>query len=129
MHPIPYPTDERHAAAAMALQLWGGMDPDRSRFVGQYVVRAILRAGVRPTDGLPTNAEVIRATNALKRRAISVNYDDVYAALFDALCEGVEPDYDELPIRVDSTCGICRLEGPDSDGNYDLIPDPRCPVH
>jgi hypothetical protein len=30
--------------------------------------------------------------------------------------------------RWESVC-TCGLEGPDADGNYDLIPDPKCPVH
>jgi hypothetical protein len=30
--------------------------------------------------------------------------------------------------RWEAVC-VCDLEGPDSDGNYDLIPNPACPVH
>lgn len=29
----------------------------------------------------------------------------------------------------ESTCGICRLEGPDRFGNYDLLVSERCPLH
>lgn len=87
---IPWPNDPAHNAAAMALQIYGGLDPDGSRHLALKVCAAVFRAGVRPTDGLPTNAEVIRATNALKLRQIEVAYDDVYAALLDALCPSLE---------------------------------------
>jgi hypothetical protein len=30
--------------------------------------------------------------------------------------------------RFEVVC-TCGLEGPDDMGNYDLIPDPKCPVH
>lgn len=124
----PYPDDPRHNAAAMALQIWAGIDPDHSRTMARFVVQAVLRAGVRPTDGLPTEAEVNRARGALVRRGHDgISTDDVYAALLDALCPSLEAQH--LPTIVDSSCGICHLEGPDRDGNYDLIPDPRCEVH
>jgi hypothetical protein len=124
-----YPDDPQHAAAAMALQLYGGMDPDRSRYVALHVVRAIQRAGVRPTDGLPTEAEIRRARMALMRRAIEVERDDVYAALFDALVESPDADLTSDRGLVEESCGICGLEGPDEFGNYELIPDPACPIH
>ena len=123
-----WPNDPAHNAAAMALQIYGGSDPDGSRYVARRVCAAVFRAGVRPTDGLPTPAEVERAREALERRQIRVEADDVYAALLDALCPSLEAE-EGSPAMVDSECGICRLEGPDRFGNYDLIPDPRCEVH
>ena len=81
----PFPTDPRYAAAAMALQLYGGFDPDGSRTVARLVVDAVLRAGLRSDDGLPTDAEVDRARDALHRHGIDVAHDDAYAALFAAL--------------------------------------------
>lgn len=115
--------DERHAAASAALQLWGGMDPDGARWLAQTVVRAILRAGLRPTDGLPTDDEVRRARVALMRRGHDIERDAIYAALFDALT------LDPPEALTDSECGICRLEGPNDFGAFDLIEDPDCPMH
>jgi hypothetical protein len=83
------PTDPRYMAAAAALQLYGNIDPDRSRTLARRVVDAALRAGVRPTDGLPTEAEVARAQAALARRQFQVARDDAYAALLAALCPGL----------------------------------------
>lgn len=128
-----FPSDPQHAAAAAALQIHG-FDPDGSRFIARAVVRAVQRAGVRPTDGLPTDDEVRRARSALHRRGIEITTDDGYAALLDALCPSLEsqPEWHGRgyrPVKHDSECGICVLEGPDSFGNYDLIPSPQCPLH
>ena len=87
----PFPSDPRHAAAAMALQLHAGFDPDSSKTAARYVVQAVLRAGVRPTDGLPTAAECNRARSAAARRAIDLTHDEAYAILFAALCEEGHP--------------------------------------
>lgn len=124
----PWPDDPEHNAAAMALQLYGGLDPDGARFLALRVVRAIQRAGVRPTDGLPTEDEVRRARMTLLGRAIEVESDDVYAALFNALVVSPDSDFVDHGL-VEQTCGICGLEGPDSFGRYELIPDPTCPIH
>jgi hypothetical protein len=80
-----FPTDPRYMAAAAALQLYGGFDPDGSRTLARLVVDAVLRAGLRPTDGLPTGEEVARAQKAAGRRGIGLARDDAYAVLFGAL--------------------------------------------
>jgi|1185.fasta_scaffold1129045_2 hypothetical protein len=122
-----WPDDPEHNAAAMALQLYGGLDPDGARYLAMRVVRAFQRASTRPIEGLPTDDEVARARAALIRHGFEIDTDAVYTALLDALCPS--PDSELLPTMVDSSCQICRLEGPDRFGNFDLIPDSRCPVH
>ena len=88
---VPWPDDPQHNAAAMALQIWGGLDPDGSRYLALRVVAAVHRAGVRPTDGLPTEAEVGRALGALVMRGHNeITRDEMYAALLDALCPSLE---------------------------------------
>lgn len=86
----PMPADPRYMAAAAALQLYGNLDPDGSRTLARVVVDAVLRAGVRPTDGTPTLAEVDRALACLVARGHhQIERDEVYAALLSALCPGL----------------------------------------
>lgn len=85
-----WPDDPQHNAAAMALQIWAGLDPDGSRYLALKVVAAVHRADVRPTDGLPTEAEVDRAFAALKRRYVAVTHAEVREALTETLCPSLE---------------------------------------
>jgi hypothetical protein len=85
----PWPETTRHIAAATALQLYGGVDPDSSRSLAERVVFAVDRAGVRGhTDTAPTDDEVRRAYNALHRRGHTVPVGDVRDALNEAFVYG-----------------------------------------
>jgi hypothetical protein len=67
-----FPLTNRHIAAATALQLYGGIDPDGSRDLAERIVFAIDRAGARGhTGSAPTEDEVTRAHNALARRGVA----------------------------------------------------------
>jgi hypothetical protein len=85
----PWPGTTRHIAAATALQLHGGVDPDGSRGLAERVVFAIDRAGVRGhTDAAATDDEVRRAHNSLARHGCPCTSDAVRAALNDAFVYG-----------------------------------------
>jgi hypothetical protein len=71
-----FPQTNRHIAAATALQLYGGMDPDGSRDLAERIVFAVDRAGARGhTGSAPTEDEVTRAHNALARRGVACARD------------------------------------------------------
>lgn len=77
----------RLTAAAVALQLYGGLDPDGSRYLAQRVVAAVDRAGARGhADSGPTQTEVARATSELARQGVTVSPAQMHRALFAALC-------------------------------------------
>jgi hypothetical protein len=79
----------RSIAAAVVLQLYGGIDPDYSRELADRVVRAVDRTAARGhTDAAPTADEVRRAQNALALRGISTSPEDVRAALEAAFVWG-----------------------------------------
>jgi hypothetical protein len=90
MHDLaPWPQTNRHVAAATALQLYGGLDPDGSRDLAERVVFAIDRAGARGhTGSAPTGDEIRRAHNALARRGVVATSDDVAYALNEAFVYG-----------------------------------------
>lgn len=76
-------------AAAVVLQLYGGIDPDYSRTLADKIVHTIDRTAARGhTDAAPTDDEVRRAQNALALRGISTSPDDVRAALEAAFVRG-----------------------------------------
>lgn len=80
----------RHVAAQVALQLYGGVDPDASRYLADHVVFAVDRAAFRGSyTGGPTREEVNRLQSALVRRGIDLERDDAYAALLAAICPGL----------------------------------------
>jgi hypothetical protein len=79
----------RSVAAAVVLQIHGGVDPDGSRDLADRIVFAIDRAGMRGhTEAAPTAAEVVRAMNELGRRGYSCAREDVHAALDAAFVRG-----------------------------------------
>lgn len=79
----------RSVAAAVVLQLHGGVDPDRSRDLADRVVFAVDRAAMRGhTNAAPTDDEVTRAYNALHRRGFTPSVEDVRAALEAAFVRG-----------------------------------------
>jgi hypothetical protein len=79
----------RSVAAAVVLQLYGGVDPDYSRDLADRIVFAVDRAGMRGhTDAAPTDDEVIRAQNELHRRGFSIDADTVRAVLNAAFVRG-----------------------------------------
>jgi hypothetical protein len=79
----------RSVAAAVVLQLHGGIDPDHSRDLADRVVFAVDRAGMRGhTDAAPTADEVTRAYNELHRRGFTPGSEDVHAALVAAFVRG-----------------------------------------
>lgn len=83
----------RHVAAQMALQLYGAVDPDTSKYLADHVVFAVDRAAFRGTYvGGPTHEEVNRLTTSLARRGITLERDDAYAALLAVLCPGLVSD-------------------------------------
>lgn len=85
----PWPQTTRHIAAATALQLYGDVDPDRSRDLAERVVFAIDRAGARDhTGAAATDDEVRRASNALHRRGHAVAAGDVRDALNETFVYG-----------------------------------------
>lgn len=76
----------RHVAAATALQLYAGMDPDSSRYLADRVINAIDRAGARGhADSGPTQTEVARATSELARQGVTASPAQVECAMFAAL--------------------------------------------
>lgn len=80
----------RHIAAQIALQLYGNVDPDTSKYLADHVVFAVDRAAFRGHfDADPTPAEVNRLMSSLDRRGIGVERDDAQAALLAALCPGL----------------------------------------
>lgn len=84
------PETPRHVAVAVALQLYGNVDPDTSRYLADHIIFAVDRAEWRGhADSGPTHAEVNRALSTLALRDIHLNHDDVYAALLAALCPGL----------------------------------------
>lgn len=79
----------RNTAAAVVLQLHGGIDPDRSRTLADRILFAVDRAGMRGhTDAAPTDDEVARAYNELHRRGLTPGSEDVRAALEAAFVRG-----------------------------------------
>jgi hypothetical protein len=79
----------RSVAAAVVLQLRGGIDPDYSRDLADRIVFAVDRAGMRGhTDAAPTEDEVTRAQNELHRRGFTASSEDVRAALEAAFVRG-----------------------------------------
>lgn len=79
----------RSVAAAVVLQIHGGIDPDHSRVLADRVVFAVDRAAMRGhTDAAPTDDEVIRAVNELHRRGYTVTPEDARAALEQAFVRG-----------------------------------------
>lgn len=78
--------NQREIAAAVTLQLYGGMDPDASRSLAERVVRAVDRAGARGhADSGPTPDEVARATSELTRQGVPVSPAQMHRAMFAAL--------------------------------------------
>jgi hypothetical protein len=79
----------RSVAAAVVLQLYGGVDPDYSRDLADRIVFAIDRAGMRGhTNAAPTEDEIARATNELHRRGFTPTSEDVRAVLEAAFVRG-----------------------------------------
>jgi hypothetical protein len=77
----------RHVAAALALQLYGGLDPDGSRYLAERVLTAVDRAATRGHAGSgPTQTEVARATAELVSQGVPASPVQVHRALFAALC-------------------------------------------
>jgi hypothetical protein len=72
----------RQVAAALALQVHGGMDPDGSRDLADRVLRAAARGH---TDSGPTQTEVARATSELARQGVTASPAQVERALLAAL--------------------------------------------
>jgi hypothetical protein len=77
----------RLVAAAVALQIYGGHDPDSSRYLAERVLTAADRADTRghPDSG-PTQTEVARATSELARQGVTASPAQMHRALFAALC-------------------------------------------
>jgi hypothetical protein len=76
----------RQVAAALALQVHGGMDPDGSRNLADRFLRAADRAAARGhTDSGPTQTEVARATSELARQGVTASPAQVERALLAAL--------------------------------------------
>lgn len=79
----------RSVAAAVVLQLHGGIDPDRSRDLADRIVFAVDRVTVRGhTHAAPTDEEVRRAGNALTGYGYVVAPEHVRAALEAAFVKG-----------------------------------------
>lgn len=79
----------RSIAAAVVLQIHGGIEPDQSRVLADRIVFAVDRAGMRDhTDAAPTEDEVRRAYNELHRRGFTPGSEDVRAALEAAFVRG-----------------------------------------
>lgn len=77
----------RTVAAAMALQLYGGIEPDASRYLAGRILQAADRAQSRGhQDSGPTLAEVERAASELARQGVNASPAQVHHALFAALC-------------------------------------------
>lgn len=80
----------RHVAAQVALQIYGNVDPDTSKYLADKVVFAVDRAAFRGSyTGGPTHEEVNRLMTTLDRRAIGIHSDDAYAGLLAVLCPGL----------------------------------------
>lgn len=80
----------RHVAAQIALQLYGAVDPDTSKYLADHVIFAIDRAAWRGhTDSGPTHEEVNRAASSFERQGIAVSNEQMYGALLAALCPGL----------------------------------------
>jgi hypothetical protein len=81
--------NDRTVAAAVVLQLHGGVDPEMSRTLADLIVFAVDRVGMRGHgDAAPTADEVRRAQNELNRRGHAVSSEDAYAALDAAFVRG-----------------------------------------
>lgn len=81
--------DNRHVAAASALQLYGGVDPDSSRDLAERALFAADRVATRGHLGAaPTHDEVLRAQAALARHGVQIDYATVNTVLQDALVPG-----------------------------------------
>jgi hypothetical protein len=79
----------RTRAAAVVLQLYGGLDPDHSRTIADRVVHAVDRAGKRGHgDGAPTDGEVRRLRRALARHSTELSFETAYEVLDAALTRG-----------------------------------------
>jgi hypothetical protein len=79
----------RSVAAAVVLQLHGGIDPDSSRLLADRVVFAVDRVKARGhTHAAPTDGEVQRARAALSRDGYDVTPEHVRAALEAAFVKG-----------------------------------------
>lgn len=78
---------QREVAAAVTLQLYGGVDPDTSRYLAARVVLAVDRAAARGhADSGPTQTEVARATSELARQGVTASPAQMHRAMFAALC-------------------------------------------
>lgn len=85
-----FPETPRHVAVQVALQIYGNIDPDTSRYLAEKALFAADRATWRGhSDSGPTHDEVNRLTTALERRGIGVEPDAAYGALLAALCPGL----------------------------------------
>lgn len=81
--------NRRSVAAAVVLQLYGGVDPDSSRDLADRIVFAIDRTVARGHVGaMPTDAEVRRAQNALNGRGYAVTSEHARLALVAAFVRG-----------------------------------------
>jgi hypothetical protein len=88
---VRWSENRRSVAAAVVLQLYGGIDPDYSRELADRVVRAIDRTAARgKTDAWPDADEIARAQSALALRGISASTEDVRTALVAAFVRGWE---------------------------------------
>ena len=75
----------RSVAAAVVLQLYGGIDPDQSRTLADRVVRAVDRTAMRGhTDAAPTDDEVDRAMSALTARGVTGLTREIVREALDA---------------------------------------------
>jgi hypothetical protein len=79
--------DDRLLAAAVCLQIYGGMEPDTSRYLAERVVQAVDRAQTRGhSESGPTPSEVERASRELECLGVVATDVEVHHALFAALC-------------------------------------------
>jgi hypothetical protein len=98
----------RHVAAQIALQLYGNVDPDTSKYLADHVVFAVDRTAFRGSyTGGPTHDEVNRLMSALDRRGIGIERDDAYAALLAVLCPGLVKE-GQIVRAPDAACDFCR---------------------
>jgi hypothetical protein len=83
------PSDARHVAANVQLQLHGNVDPDSARTLAARVVHAVDRAAKRGhASNAPTPGEVDRAYAAFARRGVELDRELIREALDAALTRG-----------------------------------------
>lgn len=79
----------RSVAAAVVLQLHGGIDPDYSRDLADRVVNAVDRTAMRGhVDAAPTEQEIRRACASLNGHGYNVTTEHMAAALDAAFIRG-----------------------------------------